>query len=97
MAVVTGVELVKGSSVAGTPGTSVGGVLAPAAADTTDPEATDTPSTDSPSTHVKSSREAGRTADPSASAGPTATRQPPTPSVTPTPTTPPATQAATAG
>ena len=41
MGVVTGVELVKGSSVAGTPGTSVGGVLAPAP--TTDPEATDTP------------------------------------------------------
>src|SRR5260221_7900370 len=49
MLVVTGVEWVKGSTVAGEPGTSFGNVLAPASSPTTEPSDTSTPSTTSAS------------------------------------------------
>ena len=80
MLVVTGLEFVKGSSIAGTPGTSVGGVLEPSSS------AADTPSV-APTTTAKA-RSTKERATPSATPSPSATVSP-TRSATPT-TTPPA-------
>jgi hypothetical protein len=80
MLVVTGFEFVKGSSIAGTPGTSVGRVLEPssAVADTR----TEAPTTSSSSSTARSSKErTTRSATPQPSATVTATR-----SATPTTT-----------
>jgi hypothetical protein len=80
MLVVTGVEFAKGSSIAGTPGTSVGGVLEPS------PSGADTP-TAAPTTTAKA-RSTKERATPSATPSPSATVSPTRPA-TPT-TTPPA-------
>ena len=82
MLVVTGVEFVKGSSIAGTPGTSVGRVFEPstAGADTPAADPTTTPST-------REARSTKERATPSATPQPSATVTP-TRSATPTTTAP---------
>jgi len=80
MLVVTGVEFAKGSSIAGTPGTSVGGVLEPSSTGADTPTAAPTTTAKARSTKERATRSA--TPSPSATASPTR-------SATPT-TTPPA-------
>ena len=80
MLVVTGVEFAKGSSIAGTPGTSVGGVLEPSPSGADTPTAAPTTTAKARSTKERSTRSA--TPSPSATVSPTR-------SATPT-TTPPA-------
>lgn len=98
MLVVTGVEWVKGSTVAGEPGTSVGRVLAPSASGATDTPSP--PSSSERSTAARATRNASRS--PAASATPAATAEPsatprPAASATPTPSAAPAAPAAPAG
>ena len=85
MLALTGYEWVKGSTVAGEPGTSVGRVIEPAPT-TAEPSTTDSPSDSSSAsadaTSAPSTRSSRDRSPASASAEPTAT---PTPSVTPTP------------
>jgi hypothetical protein len=79
MLVVTGVELVKGSSIAGTPGTSVGGVLEPSPAHADDLPAVSEPTTTSDrarSTRERTTRSA--TPQPSATSTPTRSTAPTT-------------------
>ena len=80
MLVVTGVEFVKGSSIAGTPGTSVGRVLEPSTA------GADTPAAD-PTTTTREARSTKARATPSATPQPSATVTP-TRSATPTTSAP---------
>ena len=80
MLVVTGVEFAKGSSIAGTPGTSVGGVLEPSSAGADTTTAAPTTTAKARSTKERATRSA--TPSPSATVSPTR-------SATPT-TTPPA-------
>ena len=80
MLVVTGVEFAKGSSIVGTPGTSVGGVLEPSPSGADTPTAAPTTTAKARSTKERATRSA--TPSPSATASPTR-------SATPT-TTPPA-------
>jgi hypothetical protein len=80
MLVVTGVEFVKGSSIAGTPGTSVGRVLEPSTA------GADTPAAD-PTTTTREARSTKARATPSATPRPSATVTP-TRSATPTTSAP---------
>jgi len=78
MLVVTGVEFAKGSSIAGTPGTSVGGVLEPSPSGADTPTAAPTTTAKARSTKERSTRSA--TPSPSATASPT---RPATPTTTP--------------
>jgi hypothetical protein len=76
MLVVTGVEFVKGSSIAGTPGTSVSGVLQPSSAggETT----TSAPTTTSKPHSTKESTTRSATPEPSATVTPTRSATPTT-------------------
>ena len=79
MLVVTGVELLKGSTVAGQPGTSVGSVLGPAPTLTAEPS--------DPVTSTKKAKRVEASDTPSNSARPSATTsQAPSKTTTPTPT-----------
>lgn len=80
MLVVTGVEFVKGSSIAGTPGTSVGRVFEPSTAGADTPAAT-------PTTTTREARSTKVRATPSATPQPSATVTP-TRSATPTTSAP---------
>jgi hypothetical protein len=81
MLVVTGVEFVKGSSIAGTPGTSVGRVFEPSRA------GADTPAADPTTTSTREARSTKVRATPSATPQPSATVTP-TRSATPTTSAP---------
>jgi hypothetical protein len=81
MLVVTGVEFVKGSSIAGTPGTSVGRVFEPSWA------GADTPAADPTTTSTREARSTKERATPSATPQPSATVTP-TRSATPTTSAP---------
>ncbi len=81
MLVVTGVEFVKGSSIAGTPGTSVGRVFEPSTA------GADTPAADPTTTSTREPRSTKVRTTPSSTPQPSATVAP-TRSATPTTTAP---------
>ena len=76
MLVVTGVEFAKGSSIAGTPGTSVGGVLEPSPSGADTPTAAPTTTAKARSTKERSTRSA--TPSPSATVSPTRSATPTT-------------------
>ena len=76
MLVVTGFEFVKGSSIAGTPGTSVGGVLEPSSTGADAPSVAPTTSAKARSTKERTTRSA--TPTPSATAAPTRSATPTT-------------------
>jgi hypothetical protein len=90
MLVVTGVELLKGSTVAGQPGTSVGSVLDPAPTSTADAEPSD------PVTSTKKAKRVEGTETPSKTAKPSATKSAES-SKTTTPTPTPTSDAASTG
>jgi len=76
MLVVTGLEFVKGSSIAGTPGTSVGGVLEPSSSAADTPSVAPTTTAKARSTKEPTTRSA--TPTPSATATPTRSATPTT-------------------